>query len=164
MGSYFYVFDPYFYVFNHFEHFYFMAFDSSIISSSWELWSFFPQSPEDVLPSALYLFFIIFFLFIYFKVYFNGYAMIVVHFFPLYSPLPWDPLPIASPPVSSCLWVIHISSLAPPFPILFLPPPVSFVPTNYASYSLYFFTPFSPLTLPLITLHVVSFSVILFLF
>ena len=43
-------------------------------------------------------------------------------------------------------------------------PLVYFVPTNYASYSLYFFPSFSPFPSPLITLHVISIPVILFLF
>ena len=40
--------------------------------------------------------------------------------FPLFIPLhPTRP----SPPLISCLWVVHISSLASTFPILFLTPP-----------------------------------------
>ena len=84
---------------------------------------------------------------------------------PLYSPLPCTPPPTRVPPFSSCPWVVHISSLASPFPTLFLPsPPVYFLPTIYATYSLYLFPLSSPLTPPLITLHVISISVILFLF
>ena len=49
------------------------------------------------------------------------------HFFLPFIPLhPAPPLPPASPPISSCSWVIHISSLASPFPILFLPSPCLF--------------------------------------
>ena len=44
--------------------------------------------------------------------------------------------PPAILPLSSCPWVVHISSLATPFPILFLTSPVYFVPTN-----LYFLIP-----------------------
>ena len=51
-------------------------------------------------------------------------------------------------PLSSCLQVVHISSLASTFPILFLPSPVYFLPTIYATYSLYLFLPFSPCPLP----------------
>ena len=47
------------------------------------------------------------------------------------------------PYLSSCPWVMHISSLTSLVPILFLPSPCLFVPTNYASYSLYLF-PCSP--------------------
>ena len=53
------------------------------------------------------------------------------------------PLPPALPHVSSCPWVVHRSSLASSFPILFLTSPVYFLPTSYASYSLYLF-PHSP--------------------
>ena len=70
------------------------------------------------------------------------------HFFsPLYSPPPCMPLPPSFPHLSSCPWVIYISSLASPFPILFLTSPVYFVPTIYASYSLDLFPPFSLLSL-----------------
>ena len=55
-------------------------------------------------------------------------------FFPLY---PLHPVP-HSPPLSSCPWVIHISSLASPFPILFLTYPDYSIPTN-----LYFLIPAS---------------------
>ena len=60
-------------------------------------------------------------------------------------PIPLCPvlrLPPAIPHLSSCPWVIHIGSLASPFPILFLTP-VYFVFTNYVSYSLYLI-PHSP--------------------
>ena len=74
------------------------------------------------------------------------------------------PFPSHIPPYSSCPWVILISSLASTFPILSYPPPVYFTPIIYAIYSLYLF-PLSPHLLPLlITLHVISISVILFLF
>ena len=64
---------------------------------------------------------------------------------------------------SSCPWIVHIRSLASPFPILFLTSPY-FVPTIYASYSLYLFPHSCPSASPLITLHVISISVILLLF
>ena len=68
------------------------------------------------------------------------------HFCPLYSPPPCTPVPpISAPPLSSCPWVVHISSLASPFPILFLTFPY-FVPTIYASCSLYLL-PHSPICL-----------------
>ena len=84
---------------------------------------------------------------------------------PPFTPLhPAHCLPPTFPPYSSCPWIIHISSLASTFPILFLPPPVYFLPTIYATYSLYLF-PLSPPPTPLLTtLHVISISVILFLF
>ena len=66
------------------------------------------------------------------------------HFSLLYPPLPCIPPPTSIPlPFGSCLWVIHVSSLASSFPILFLTSPVYFVPTIYASYSLYLL-PHSP--------------------
>ena len=56
----------------------------------------------------------------FFKVYFIDYAIIVVPFPPLYSPSPCTPPPTCIPPtLSSCPWVVHVSSLASPFHILF---------------------------------------------
>ena len=46
---------------------------------------------------------------------------------PLFTPLhPTHILPPTFPPYSSCPWVMHISSLAATFPILFLPSPCLF--------------------------------------
>ena len=70
-------------------------------------------------------------------------------FSPLYSPLPCTFPPSSVPTtLSSCPWVIHISSLASLFPILFLPSPCLF-----CTYYLCFLFPvpfpsFSPLPLP----------------
>ena len=88
----------------------------------------------------------------------------LAHFLPLYSPLPCPLFPptFLPPPLSSCPWVIHLSSLYSTFPILFLTSPCLFLPTIYASYSLYLF-PHSSLS-PLITLHGIFISVNLFLF
>ena len=66
-------------------------------------------------------------------------------FIPLHPELP---LPPASPHFSSCPWVIHVSSLASPFPILLLTSPCLF-----CTYHLCFllplpFPPFSLLPLP----------------
>ena len=85
--------------------------------------------------------------------------------FPPFTPLhPAHTLPPTFPRYSSCPWVILISSLASTFPTLFLPSPVYFLPTIYATYSLYL-SPLSPPPTPLlITLHVSSISVVLFLF
>ena len=67
--------------------------------------------------------------------------------FPSFIPLhPAHPVLPTFPLFSSCPWVMHISSLASTFPILFLPSPVYFLPTIYASYSLYLFR-LSPLPL-----------------
>ena len=62
------------------------------------------------------------FLTCFFKVYFTDYAITVVPFFssPL-SPSALHPSPSSIlPSLSWCHWVVHISSLASPFPILFL--------------------------------------------
>ena len=62
-----------------------------------------------------------------FKIYFIDYAIIVASFF-----LPFILLcPIPHPPpsllhLSSCPWVIHICSLASPYPLLFLTSPCLF--------------------------------------
>ena len=87
------------------------------------------------------------YLYLFFTVYFIDYAIIAVPFF-----LPFMPPPSCNPknlqhfPLrSSCLWVIHISSLTSLFPILFLTSPCVF----YA-YQLCFLFPVSfPLILPL---------------
>ena len=58
-----------------------------------------------------------FFFFCFFKVYFIDYVITVApFFFLLFITLGLNPASL----LSSCLWVIHISSLASPFPILFL--------------------------------------------
>ena len=85
-------------------------------------------------------------------------------FFPLpfisLSRVPY--LPLSFPHLSSCPWVIHISSLASPFPILLLTSP-SILYLLFMLLILYTFTSLSPNS-PLITLHVISISVNLFLF
>ena len=83
------------------------------------------------------------------------------HYFLPFIPLcPALPLPLLFPYLSSCPWVIHISYLASPFPTLFFTSPCLF-----CTYHLCFLfpVPFPPSS-PLITLHVISISVILFLF
>ena len=64
------------------------------------------------------------------KIYFIDYAITVVPFFsPLYSSLPVTAPPPSVPPnpaLSLCPWVIHINSLASPFPILFVTSPCLF--------------------------------------
>ena len=47
-------------------------------------------------------------------------------FFPLYSPPSYTPPPTIIAPFGSCPWVVHISSLASTFPILFLTSPCLF--------------------------------------
>ena len=100
-----------------------------------------------------------------FKNIFIDYAITVVPFFSsLYSPLPSSPLPPAFPHLSSCPWVIHISSLAFTFPTLFLPSPCLFSTYHLCYLFSVPFPPSPPPTPLLITLHVISISVILFLF
>ena len=95
---------------------------------------------------------------------FIDYAITVVPFLPLHSNPSCPPPPSHIPPYISCPWVILISSLASTFPTIFLPSPVYFPPIIYAIYSLYL-SPLSPPPTPLlITLHVSSISVVLFLF
>ena len=86
---------------------------------------------------------------------------IFISFIPLW-PAPSSHTFIPSP-LTSCPWVLHISSLASTFPIIFSIFP-SFVPTNYASYSLYLFShsPLSPFLLK--TFHIIFIFVILLLF
>ena len=57
-------------------------------------------------------------------------------FFPLCPPLSF---PLVISPLSLCPWIVHISSLASPFPILFLTSHCIFLATNYAFQSLYLF-------------------------
>ena len=58
------------------------------------------------------------------KIYFVDYTITVVPFFLPFIPLyPVLPLPPSFPHLSSCQWVVHINSLAFPFPILFLTSP-----------------------------------------
>ena len=83
-----------------------------------------------------------------------------LHFIPLHPAPPPTSIP---PPLSLCPWVLHISSLASPFPILFLTPTLYFVPTIYASFFLYIPSVIFPPP-ALVTLHVISNSVVLFLF
>ena len=75
----------------------------------------------------------------FFKVYFIDYAITVVPIFPPFPPLPSTALPSSSTyPYCSCPWVMHVSSLASPFSILFLTPPCLF-----CTYQLCFLNPAS---------------------
>ena len=108
-------------------------------------------------------FFLNYFPHLFFKIYFIDYAITVVPFFsPLYSPLPLPPRP-TFPHLSSGPWVIHILSLASPFPIRFLISPCLFCACHLCFLFPVPFPPFSPSPSPLITLHVISISVTLFL-
>ena len=101
---------------------------------------------------------------LFFKIYFIDMLLLLSHFPPFHSTPSCTPAPSHIPPYSSCPWVIHISSLASTFLYYSYPPPVYFLPTIYATYSPYL-SPLPPPPTPLlITLHVISISVVLFLF
>ena len=99
-----------------------------------------------------------------FLIYFIDYAIQLSHFFSPLLPSALYPLLPSFPHLNPCPWVIHTSSLASPFLILFFTSPCLFC-TYHLCYL--FPVPF-PLILPcplsLITLHVISISVVLFLF
>ena len=103
--------------------------------------------------------------FLYFLNIFTDYAITVVQFLPLHStPSCPHPFPPTFPPYSSCPWVIIEVLWLLHFLYYSYPPPVYFLPTIYATYSLYL-SPLYPTPTPLlITLHVISISVVLFLF
>ena len=100
------------------------------------------------------------------NIYFFKYVLLVIllvtpFFSTLYPPGPRTFPPSSISPLTSCSWVVHISSLASPFPVLNL--------LLFYTYQLCFlfpvpFPPTHPSSYPLITLHVISISVILFLF
>ena len=83
------------------------------------------------------------------------------YFFLPFIPLhPVPPLPLSFPDLSSCPWVIHVSSLASSFPILFLTSPCLFC-TYHVCFLLPLPSPHStPTPSPLITFHVIFISVI----
>ena len=60
------------------------------------------------------------------KIYITDYAVTVLSIPPLYALLPCTTPPTSISPFHSCPWVIHISSLASTFPILFLTSPSLF--------------------------------------
>ena len=81
-----------------------------------------------------------------FEIYFIDFAIIIVPFSPLYSLQPCTPPPTSNLLLlSSCPWIIHISSLASPFPVLSLSTSLSIL---YLSFVLLIPCTFSPV-LPL---------------
>ena len=84
---------------------------------------------------------------------------------PPLSPLhPAPPTPPASPHLSSCPWVVHISSLSSvSYTIFDLSPSILCLPTVFLIPCTFLFLLF-PSPSPLTTLHVMSISLILFLF
>ena len=87
------------------------------------------------------------------------------HFFSPLFPSMLHPLTLLySTPLSSCPWIVHISSLASPFPILFLTSPTSILCLPIMLLIPYTFPPFFPYPTELITFDMISISLILFLF
>ena len=70
------------------------------------------------------------------------------YFSPLYSPPPCTLPPSNIPPLSSCPWIIHVSSLASPFPILFLTYPCTFYAYQLCFLFLYLSMPILLFPLP----------------
>ena len=104
------------------------------------------------------------FLFLFFEIYFIDYAITVVPFFLPFIPLhPVPHLPPSFPHLGSCPWVVHVSSLVSPFSILFLSSPCLFCTCHLCFLFPVPFLLFSPLPSPLITFHLISTSVNLFL-
>ena len=101
----------------------------------------------------------------FFKIYLLIMLLQLSHF-PRFTPLhPAHPLPPTFPPYSSCPWVIHTYKFFGFYiPILFLPSSCLFSTCHLC----YLFSVPFPFSLPptplLITLHVISISVVLFLF
>ena len=79
--------------------------------------------------------------------YFIDYAITVVSFFlpfiPLHPAIP-DPPALLAPALSSCPLVVHISSLASPFPILFLTSPYLVFTYQFLLLNPCTFSPISP--------------------
>ena len=84
-----------------------------------------------------------------FKIYFINYAITVVPIFPLCPAPPSTSIPSTnSLSLSSCPWVMHISSLASPFPTLYLTYPCLFCTYQFVLLIPCTFSLFSPLPLP----------------
>ena len=68
------------------------------------------------------------------------------------------------PAFSSCPWVMHTSSLASPFPILFLTSPCLFWTYQFVLLNPFTFSPILSFPLPKVTTQMISISMILSLF
>ena len=100
-----------------------------------------------------------------FKNIFYWYAITVVPISSLCPPPPTSPLPTStSHHLSSCQWVVYISSLASPFPILFIISLCLFCTYEIMLLNPYASPPLSPFPLPADTLQMISVSMIPFLF
>ena len=95
----------------------------------------------------LFWYTIFFFILFYFKIYFIDSAITVVPFPPFTLLHPAHTLPPTFLPYSPCPWIIHISSLASTFPILFLPLPC-LSSTYHLCYLFSVLFPPLPLSLP----------------
>ena len=74
------------------------------------------------------------------------------------------PFPPLFPSLSSCPWVVHKSSMASPFPILFLTSSCLLCTNQLCFLFPVPYPPSFPSTSPLMILHVISISMVLFLF
>ena len=88
-----------------------------------------------------------------FKFLFFKYVLLIMllqfsQFSPFIPPPPCTPNPPASSPLSSCLWVVRISSLSSPFPIPFLTSPHLFYAYQLCFFSPVPFPPIPPFPLP----------------
>ena len=119
------------------------------------------QKDQNLIPGSLAQISSILF----FKNIFIYYAITVVPFPPTVTPLHLaHPLPPTFHPYCSCPWVILISSLASTCPTLFLPSPCLFSTCHLCYLFSVPFPPSPPPTPLLTTLHVISISMVLFLF
>ena len=104
------------------------------LSANWKTW----KIQGTCFPSRIHLFI--------FLIYFIDYAITVVPIFPFFTSTQY-PHSLRQSPLSSCPWVMYISSLTTPLPILFLTSPY-FVPTNLCFLIPAPFPPFSLSPLP----------------
>ena len=100
--------------------------------------------------------------------FFKKYTLLIMLLLQLSPPSLCSILPTPSLPHSPPIVHVHGSYLQVLWLLHFLyysyPPPVYFLPTIYATYSLYLSSHSPPPTPLLITLHVISISMVLFLF
>ena len=94
--------------------------------------------------------FSLFFLSIFYWLCYYSCPIFSLPFLPLH---PAPSLPPASPTLTSCPWVVHISSVAPPFPILFLTSPCLVCTYNLGFLFPVPFLPFSTLHFPADVIH-----------
>ena len=114
--------------------------------------------------SGIFLFLFCYCFFFIFLIYLLIMLLHLSHFRPFTQLHPAHSLPPTFPPYSSCSWVILISSLASTFPTLFLPSPCLFSTYHLCYLFSVLFPPSPPPTPLLTTLHVISISMVLFLF